>query len=133
MNSKIVWLLKFQKMVAYGLLAGIVIGSFLPPNDINAMHLPGNDKFIHASAYMLLTFAFLFSYRKERLAVWWGVVLSLWGMSALIEFFQPILSPGRERDILDLFANTGGIALGTLLMLLLRHFRYSTLSNKPAE
>ncbi|MES2206584.1 MAG: VanZ family protein [Pseudomonadota bacterium] len=129
----IAWLLKFQKVIAYGLLAGIVIGSFLPPKDVNALHLPGNDKFIHASAYMLLTFAFLFSYRRKQVVTWWRVVVSLWVMGALIEVFQPIVSPGRERDVLDLCANSGGIAFGVLLMLLFQKFRYSSNLDKPAE
>ncbi len=125
MGGKIVWCLKFHKIVAYGLLAGIVIGSFLPPKDVNAIHLPGSDKLIHASAYMLLTGAFLFSYRKKRVAEWWRVVIFLWMMGALIEFFQPIVSPGRERELFDLLANTGGIVIGVIFVLLLKRFRYS--------
>ena len=124
MSNCSAWRSHIRRVVAYGLLAAIVIGSFLPPKDINAIHLPGNDKVVHASAYMLLTFAFLFSYRKAQFKKWWGVILSIWVLGAFIEIFQPIISPGRQRDFFDLLANSSGIAVAVIVMLLFRKFRY---------
>lgn len=116
----ITWCSRGQKIVAYGLLLGIIVGSFLPPHDVALLHLPGPDKLHHATAYMLLTLAFVWPYRKRASLWWWRIIFPIWLLGALIEPLQPILSPGRECDLYDLAANTFGITLAVIVLLVWR-------------
>ena len=111
-------------VIAYIVLVAIIIGSFQPVNTMSVMM--GSDKFYHAGAYMLLTFAFLWSRRKLNMKYWLFLIGLLILLGGLIEVLQPLLSPGRHRDMYDLVANTTGIFLAVLCLLIGQRWRART-------
>ncbi|PCH52017.1 MAG: hypothetical protein COC22_04760 [Flavobacteriaceae bacterium] len=69
------------------------------------------DKFLHASAYFLLTLSWIFALKKNfklkkkiRLVV---VTIFIYGI--IIEVLQGTLTTYRQADLHDVFANLGGI------------------------
>lgn len=80
----------------------------------------GNDKLGHLIAYtVLMTNAGLLSILLKHRFIFPIVLTLLYG--ALMEVGQHFV-PGRDFSGLDLVANTSGIAIGSVLSILLFHF-----------
>jgi VanZ family protein len=75
-----------------------------------------NDKVEHAAGYMVLTIWFAGMYPRSRYP--W-IAIALFAMGVMVEFLQGWMSVGRNRDALDVLANTTGIAIGLSLALTL--------------
>jgi VanZ family protein len=73
-----------------------------------------NDKVEHALGYMALTVWFTGMYSRSRY-VW--IALALFAMGVMVELLQGWMSLGRNRDPLDVVANTTGIVIGLSLAL----------------
>lgn len=74
-----------------------------------------NDKVEHAFGYLVLTVWFSGIFPRRRY-VWIAIGLFLMGVA--VEFLQGWMAVGRNRDVLDVLANTAGIAIGLLLSML---------------
>ena len=73
-----------------------------------------NDKVEHAAGYMVLTLWFAGMYPRSRYA--W-IAIALFSMGVVVEILQGWMSVGRNRDALDVLANSTGIAIGLSLAL----------------
>lgn len=74
-----------------------------------------NDKVEHGLGYMALTIWFSGIFPRARYA--W-IAIGLFLMGVLVEVLQGWMAVGRNRDVMDVVANTAGIAVGLLLSLL---------------
>jgi len=73
-----------------------------------------NDKVEHAAGYMMLTIWFAGMYPRSRYA---SIAVALFVMGVAVEFLQGWMSVGRNRDAMDVLANSTGIAIGLGLAL----------------
>jgi VanZ family protein len=105
-----VWLWLGWLFVALALLACLAPPGAPGLNGLFAL----NDKVEHAAGYAALTVWFTGMYARSRY-VW--IALALFTMGVLVEFLQGWMSLGRNRDLLDVVANTIGIVFGISLAL----------------
>lgn len=104
-------------------IAAIIVGSLLPSDsdpmlelDFVMMKLSITDKVVHALGYASLAWIpplIVSALRRVLVAV-----LSLSALGLLLEFGQKLI-PGRTCDMADFLANNVGLALGTLMGLLM--------------
>lgn len=96
------------------LLVGIItVLSLTPLTELPKV--PVSDKIEHMSAYVLLTVWFAGLYPRSRY-LW--ICLLLFAQGVFIEWAQGAMDLGRQRDFLDVIANTAGIVVGVGLALL---------------
>lgn len=102
---------------------GIFILSILPSDLGGKQHVllfPGMDKVIHIIMYATLTFFSLNEYRlrnNHRIRAFFLILSIVWGYSILMELIQYYFINSRSGDILDAFANLGGIAIIAIFMI----------------
>jgi VanZ family protein len=88
------------------LVAGVCAGSLLPGRSIPSINI--GDKFLHAGSYFLLMVWFAGLYERRRHFVI-AIVLAMLGLG--LDLLQGTVS-SRSFDLLDVAANTAGIAVG---------------------
>ena len=101
---------RFWLTIGWLLVMGAVIVSLVPGRSLP--NLGVSDKLEHTATYAVLTLWFAGLYPRSRY-FWIGA-----GMFALgtgIEFAQGAMNLGRQRDYLDVIANTAGIGVGLML------------------
>jgi VanZ family protein len=91
---------------------GIAILSLLPPKSIEK--IGENDKINHFIAYSVLSLNFGLVIKKLKTHLYCLPILIAYGM--LLELCQGFV-PGREPSWLDALANSGGVCVGFLFML----------------
>jgi VanZ family protein len=96
------------------LVVGVVAGSLLPANVVNAV-VTYNDKIMHAGSYFVLMVWFAGLYRRALYPVIGAVLLAL-GVS--LDLLQG-LTATRSLDIYDIAANSVGVLMGLGLSALL--------------
>jgi hypothetical protein len=94
-------------LVISSIIFGLLPGSQLPP-------LHANDKVEHALTYAVLSLWFAGLYPRSRYIVIGGM---LFLMGVAIEWAQGAMALGRQRDYLDVIANSAGICVGLALAL----------------
>lgn len=104
---------RLWQLLGWMLVAGAIILSLLPGSSLP--HLPTSDKFKHALVYAVLSLWFAGIYPRSRY-VW--IAALLFALGVAIEFAQGAMRLGRERDYLDVVANSAGIFIGLTLALL---------------
>jgi VanZ family protein len=104
---------RFWQVLGWLLVLGAIYLSLTPGSALPKDMLV-NDKVAHATTYALLTLWFAGLYPRSRY-VWIG--LSLFALGVFIEFAQGAMGLGRQRDLLDVAANSMGICLGLMLAL----------------
>jgi VanZ family protein len=92
------------------MIAGVVVGSLAPAEELPRMLFPGADKLQHLTGYAVLSVyaAMLFTGRRALGLAAAGLVL----LGVLIEGAQAALTASRQADALDVLANVAGVALG---------------------
>src|SRR6478672_2446830 len=91
--------------------AAVIVGSLLPGSSMPMRalgELPVSDKLLHFAAYAVL--AFLPSLH-ERWSTLGAALAGAIALGVLLEFAQR-LSPGRNFEIADMIADTGGVLFG---------------------
>lgn len=101
--------------LGWGLVALIWAASLATP-PTTGLEIPNEDKWGHLLAYGLLMgwFCVWYTVQKTRLAYCVGFIV----MGGVLELMQGQL-PAREASFLDLLANTTGLLLGWLLVLVI--------------
>ena len=74
------------------------------------------DKLAHALTFGTITLSLWLAVRQRWLLACVGIALAI----AVYDEWRQLYLPGREADLLDLLANTVGIALAALLAMRLR-------------
>ena len=108
---------KLYFLIAIALTIAITVGSLITIEKV--VELPSVkffDKFLHVSAYFLLTFSWMFSFykslkfQKKRAFI----VLVIFVFGIIIEILQGALTISRQAETLDLIANLTGIVVAWL-------------------
>jgi len=108
---------KLYFLIAIALTIVITVGSLTTIEKV--VELPSVkffDKFLHVTAYCLLTFSWLFAFYKslnfqKKRAL---IVLVIFIFGIIIEVLQGTLTISRQAETLDLFANLIGIVVAWL-------------------
>jgi len=111
--------LKFLLLIGVFYTIFITIAFLLPASDLPKIRFL-NDKIIHIVLYIVLSFIWLlfyFVFQKNQInlknIVIVLVVCLIYGI--IIELIQQLLIASRQADIVDVFANTLGALIGTLV------------------
>lgn len=95
------------------LVAGVLWGSLTPGNDLPRAINFFNDKVLHATAYLLLTFWFCGSLER---GLWPAIALMFCAMGGIVEILQYLMGFGRDADWYDFYADSLGIAVALVLV-----------------
>ena len=106
---------KTTKGITFVLILFAVVGSLLPPQQMEQLTFSISDKFIHGLYYATLTFFWILSAKTKRDQKQIKVGLSVFFLGLALEIMQEVLPIQRNMDVLDVFANSIGIliAIGT--------------------
>jgi glycopeptide antibiotics resistance protein len=88
-----------------------IVGSLMPPQQIQQLTFSLSDKLIHGLYYATMTFFWLISSKVKMNQKYIQVGLSVFLFGLVLEILQDVLPVQREIDVLDLFANTVGILI----------------------
>ncbi|WP_240902105.1 VanZ family protein [Wenzhouxiangella sp. XN24] len=94
------------------MLLTVAVGSLVP--SVPAAAAQVSDKLMHFLAYAALAFVFVGASGRRK---WPRFVLGLLLLGAAIELAQGLLVASRASEWLDMAANAGGVAAGTLAAL----------------
>ena len=97
--------------ITFVLITIAIVGSLMPPQQIEQLTFSLSDKLIHAMYYAVLTFFWLLSTKKHTNQKYIKDGLSVFFLGLALEIAQDILPIQREMDVLDVFANTVGILI----------------------
>ena len=104
----------------------IIVGCFLPGNNLPKARMENLDKFIHTTLFFLFSFSAIIGFIKQNLfpklhfdAVKYVVIISS-SMAILTETIQYFFIPNRNFDFLDIAADLTGIILAFSFFLLVR-------------
>ena len=92
-----------------------IVGSLMPPQQIEQLTFSLSDKLIHGLYYATLTFFWLLSTKTNTTQKHIQVGLSVFFLGLTLEIMQDVLPIERNMDVLDVIANSFGIgiAIGT--------------------
>lgn len=96
------------------LLIALVVYLSLTPSPPTPLTFDNSDKLEHALSYMVLSFWFCQLYRLPQARL--VVIIALTGLGVALEYVQG-WTGYRSFDVLDMLADSVGIALGWLLVL----------------
>jgi hypothetical protein len=102
-------------VLGWVLVAGVIVGSLIPGQALQAVNLSVSDKVMHSGAYLLLMIWFAGFYRRSLYPMIAAVLLAL-GLT--LDLLQG-LTQTRSFDWFDVAMNCAGIAAGLALSLLL--------------
>ena len=108
--------------ITFVLITIAIVGSLMPPQQIDQLTFSLSDKLIHAIYYAVLTFFWLLSTKRITIQKHIQVGLSVFFLGLTLEIMQDVLPIQRHMDVLDVFANSVGIgiAIGTARFLEIR-------------
>lgn len=104
---------RFWLVAGWLLVLGAIVVSLVPAPSLPSLGV--SDKIEHTITYAVLTLWFAGLYPRSRY-VWIGACM--FGLGVGIEFAQGAMQLGRQRDYLDVIANTAGIGVGLTLALI---------------
>ena len=92
-----------------------IVGSLMPPQQIEQLTFSLSDKLIHGLYYATLTFFWLLSIKTNTTKKHIQVGISVFFLGLTLEIMQDVLPIERNMDVLDVIANSVGIgiAIGT--------------------
>ena len=108
--------------IAISLTIGITIGSLISvKNVIEIPPVKFFDKFLHTSAYFMLTLSWLFAYKKSLKLKKKGILIliTVFIYGIIIEVLQGVLTTYRQADYFDMLANLTGIIIAWLFFSLI--------------
>ena len=97
--------------ITFVLITIAIVGSLMPPQQIEQLTFSISDKLIHAMYYAGLTFFWLLSTKTHSNQKYIKDGLSVFFLGLALEIAQDVLPIQREMDVLDVFANTVGILI----------------------
>ncbi|MDG1684576.1 MAG: VanZ family protein [Flavobacteriaceae bacterium] len=97
--------------ITFVLITIAIVGSLMPPQQMEQLTFSLSDKLIHGLYYATLTFFWLLSTKTNTSQKYIQVGLSVFFFGLALEIMQDVLPIQREMDILDVFANTVGISI----------------------
>ncbi|MFI1744436.1 VanZ family protein [Thalassobellus sediminis] len=113
-----------KKALAISIIYTLVLiyASLVKLNNVPDIGVSFGDKIFHFLAYSLLaflwfcTFRYNFSYKEKKAITYAAVISIIFGI--IIEVLQDTLTVYRSMDIYDVFANSSGVLLTVLVLVL---------------
>ena len=107
--------IRIARGITFILITIAIVGSLMPPQQIEPLTFSLSDKLIHGLYYSILTFFWLLSTKAHTTQKHIQAGLSVFFLGLALEIMQDVLPIQREMDVLDVFANMVGIsiAIGT--------------------
>jgi VanZ family protein len=102
---------KIARVITFIMITIAIVGSLMPPQQIQQLTFSLSDKLIHGLYYATMTFFWLISSKVKMNQKYIQVGLSVFLFGLVLEILQDVLPVQREIDVLDLFANTVGILI----------------------
>ena len=102
------------RVITFVLITIAIVGSLMPPQQIEQLTFSLSDKLIHALYYAVLTFFWLFSTKTHTNKKYIKSGLSVFFFGLALEITQYVLPIQRQMDVLDVLANTVGISISIL-------------------
>ena len=105
------------------LILSVINTGVLPKTDV-----PSADKIVHTIMYFVITLILILnqtSYLREQITnrkLYFAFLFSI-GFGTLMEIIQHFL-PWRSGSVYDFIANTLGVLLAIVIILLITHFKY---------
>ena len=97
--------------ITFVLITIAIVGSLMPPQQIEQLTFSLSDKLIHAMDYAVMTFFWLRITKTHTNQKYIKDGLSVFFLGLALEIAQDVLPIQREMDVLDVFANTVGILI----------------------
>jgi len=102
---------RIARAITFVLVTIAIVGSLMPPQQIEKLTFSLQDKFIHGLYYATLTFFWLLSTKTHKTQRHVQVGLFVFFLGLLLEIMQEVLPIERNMDFLDVFANSVGILI----------------------
>ena len=99
------------RRITFFLIINAIVGSLMPPQQMQQLTFSLSDKLIHALYYAVLTFFWFLSTKTETTEKHTKVGLSVFSLGLALEIAQYVLPIQRQMDVLDVLANTVGISI----------------------
>jgi len=109
---------------SFSLAAGLSVAVLFAPSGGGEPVFANADKVVHYLLFALLAGTVRWRFGPARRLLW-----LLFGYAVLSEVIQAVLLPGRSGDVVDVFADIGGAALGWLVAE--RYLRRSPVQGPP--
>ncbi len=103
------------RVIALVLIGFAIVGSLLPPQQMERLTWTISDKWIHCLYYTGLTFFCIQSFEEQNFRMMTKISAFVFSFGLLLEIMQEILPVQRDMDVLDLLANTVGILMANVL------------------
>ena len=103
--------IRIARGITFILITIAIVGSLMPPQQIEPLTFSLSDKLIHGLYYSILTFFWLLSTKAHTIQKNIQAGLSVFFLGLALEIMQDVLPIQREMDVLDLFANMVGISI----------------------
>ena len=100
---------RIARGITFVLIAIAIVGSLMPPQQIEQLTFSLSDKLIHGLYYATLTFFWILSAKTKPDQKQIKVGLSVFFLGLALEILQDVLPIQRTMDVLDVFANSIGI------------------------
>ena len=106
---------KIARGITFIMITIAIVGSLMPPQQIEQLTFSLSDKLIHGLYYATLTFFWLLSTKTNTTQKHIQVGLYVFFLGLTLEIMQDVLPIERNMDVLDVIANSFGIgiAIGT--------------------
>lgn len=101
--------------IALVLIGFAIVGSLLPPQQMERLTWSISDKWIHCLYYAGLTFFCMYSFEEQNFRMMTKISALVFLFGFILEILQEILPVQRNMDLLDLLANTVGILIANAL------------------
>ena len=102
---------RIARGITFVLITIAIVGSLMPPQQIEQLTFSLSDKLIHGLYYAVLTFFWLLSTKTHSNQKHIQVGLFVFFLGLALEIMQDVLPIQREMYVLDVFANTVGISI----------------------
>jgi VanZ family protein len=106
---------KISRGITFALITIAIVGSLMPPQQIEQLTFSISDMLIHGMYYATLTFFWLLSTKTHTIQKHIQVGLSVFFLGLALEIMQDVLPIQREMDLRDVIANTVGISIAILM------------------
>ena len=106
---------KIARGITLVMITIAIVGSLMPPQQIEQLTFSLSDKLIHGLYYATLTFFWLLSIKTNTTKKHIQIGISVFFLGLTLEIMQDVLPIERNMDVLDVIANSVGIgiAIGT--------------------
>ncbi len=111
-------------ILAIGYTLSLTLLSLISLNGLPELGSSFDDKIYHLIAYMLMTLLWFNVLRttSAKFKILYSAIISI-GYGIIIEVFQALFTTSRNEDIEDVIANSIGVILGVVIIIMYRKIK----------